>query len=61
MFGAAEFAFALAGAGRDPLVAEPAMELVDGIVTVPTGPGLGVIIDEDALERHTIHRTEIRL
>jgi len=61
MFGAAEFAFALGGAGRDPLVGEPAMELVDGMVTVPTGLGLGVIIDEDALERHTIHRTEIRL
>ena len=35
---------------RDGLVAEP-FDQVDGFVAVPTGPGLGIEIDEDAVRR----------
>jgi len=31
-----------------------ALELADGHVTVPTGPGLGVQIDTDLLEAHRV-------
>jgi muconate cycloisomerase len=59
MFGAAEFAFALNTVGADPLVPEPALVLRDGAVEMPTGPGLGVIVDEAALARHTIERVVV--
>ena len=41
------------------IVTEPAV-LEDGHVRVPTGPGLGVEIDRDALEDFTVLRTEVR-
>lgn len=59
MFGAAEFAFALDTVGSDPLVPESALVLKDGKVGLPTGPGLGVVVDEAALARSTIHRTVV--
>jgi D-galactarolactone cycloisomerase len=34
-----------------PLLAEP-IRAVDGVVTVPTGPGLGVTVNEEALRRY---------
>lgn len=37
---------------RDDLVS-PAVDLTDGVITVPSGPGLGVDIDDDVLERLT--------
>jgi O-succinylbenzoate synthase len=40
------------------IVTEPA-EVEDGHVRVPTGPGLGVEIDLDALERFTVAREEV--
>ena len=54
MMGAGEFVFGLNTVGPDPLV--PATEFVvrDGHVDVPTGPGLGIAIDEAALKRHTL-------
>lgn len=58
-FGAAEFAFGVGPKGPDPLVAEGAMSLRDGHVKVPTGPGLGLVLDEAALDRLTLHRVEI--
>jgi L-alanine-DL-glutamate epimerase-like enolase superfamily enzyme len=38
---------------RDDLLAKP-IQLVDGWVTIPDGPGLGVEIDRAALERFRI-------
>jgi muconate cycloisomerase len=59
-FGAAEFAFGVGPKGPDPLVAEGAMTLRNGHVDVPTGPGLGLVLDEAALDRLTLHRVEVR-
>ena len=58
-FGAAEFAFGVGPMGPDPLVAEGAMAIRDGAVEVPTGPGLGLTLDEAALDRLTLKRVEI--
>jgi o-succinylbenzoate synthase len=41
------------------IVAEPAV-LEDGHVRVPTGPGLGIEIDADALEEYTVAREVVR-
>lgn len=54
IFGAAEFVFGLGPAGPDPLIAENPFTIEDGCVQVPDGVGLGVTIDEKALERHTL-------
>lgn len=59
-FGAAEFAFGVGPKGPDPLVAEGAMSIKDGSVSVPTGPGLGLVLDEKALERMTLKRALVR-
>jgi o-succinylbenzoate synthase len=40
------------------IVTEPAV-LEDGHVRVPTGPGLGVEIDADALDAFTVHRARL--
>jgi muconate cycloisomerase len=58
--GAAEFVFGLNTTAPDPLVGETSFVVRDGHVDVPTGPGLGVTIDEAALDRHTLHRVEIK-
>lgn len=53
-FGAAEFVFGLGPAGPDPLIAENPFKIENGSVRVPEGPGLGVTIDEQALEHYTL-------
>ncbi|WP_164778172.1 enolase C-terminal domain-like protein [Mesorhizobium sp. M7A.F.Ca.US.006.01.1.1] len=58
-FGAAEFVFGVGTMGADPLVADGAMSIVDGAVTVPTGPGLGLTLDEAQLERMTLQTTVV--
>jgi muconate cycloisomerase len=60
MMGAGEFVFGLNTVGPDPLV--PATDFVvrDGHVDVPTGPGLGIVVDEAALERHTLRREIVK-
>lgn len=55
-FGAAEFVFGLGPLGRDPLSANDDFTIKDGAVRVPDGPGLGIILDEEALERMTLHK-----
>ena len=43
---------------RSPLLRELVRELpplVDGHVPIPTGPGLGVVLDEEVLERYRVH------
>jgi muconate cycloisomerase len=54
-FGAAEFVFGAGVLGDDPLVAEGALSIKDGKTIVPTGPGLGLTLDEAALKRMTLH------
>ena len=56
---AGEFVFGLGVIGPDPLVPEPKFTIQDGHTHVPNAPGLGVEIDEDALQRLTLHRAEI--
>lgn len=50
----AEFIFGLGVAGPDPLVGDSGFRIADGHVDVPTGPGLGVEIDEDAVAARTL-------
>jgi L-alanine-DL-glutamate epimerase-like enolase superfamily enzyme len=59
MMGAAEFVFGLNSTAADPLVAHTAFVVRDGHVDVPTGPGLGIVIDEAALAHHALHRVEV--
>lgn len=56
MFGAAEFAFGVGAMGPDPLVQDIGFTCKDGKVTVPTGPGLGLVLDEAVLEKLTLQK-----
>lgn len=40
-------------------IAEPRFVLVDGMIRVPQGPGLGVEVDPEALEAVTVQRIEL--
>ncbi|MEC7202207.1 MAG: enolase C-terminal domain-like protein [Pseudomonadota bacterium] len=59
MMPAGEFVFGLGVIGPDPLVPEPKFTIKNGKTRVPNAPGLGVEIDEDALQRLTLHRVEV--
>ena len=54
MMGAAEFVMGLNATSKDPLCPESDFRIRDGHVNVPTGPGLGVTIDEAALKKNTL-------
>ena len=54
MMGAAEFVMGLNTIGPDPIVPQTDFVIKDGHVNVPTGPGLGIIVDEAALKKHTL-------
>jgi len=41
-------------ASRDQMLAQPLLIDPDGCVTVPEHPGFGFVLDEDAIERHTV-------
>jgi L-alanine-DL-glutamate epimerase-like enolase superfamily enzyme len=51
---AGEFIFGLGVIGPDPLVPNTDFQVKDGHVRPPSGPGLGIIVDERALEAHTL-------
>lgn len=53
---AAEFIFGLGVLGPDPLVPETDFVIRDGHVTPPSRPGLGIAVDERAVERLTLKR-----
>ena len=53
---AAEFIFGLGALGPDPLVPETDFVIRDGHVTSPARPGLGITVDERAVERLTLRR-----
>lgn len=57
---AAEFIFGLGTLGPDPLVPETDFVIKNGHVTVPHGPGLGIPVDERAIERHTLKREVVK-
>lgn len=59
MIGAGEFVFGLNTNGADPLVPETDFVIKDGHVDVPTGPGLGITIDEAALKKNTLRRESV--
>jgi len=40
---------------------QPLLEMHDGVLNVPRGPGLGVVLDEDEIEPHVVERKVIRL
>ena len=54
MMGAAEFVMGLNTIGPDPIVPVTDFVVKDGHVSVPTGPGLGISVDEAALKKHTL-------
>lgn len=56
MMGAAEFVMGLNTIGPDPLAPVTDFVVKDGHVNVPTGPGLGITVDEAALKKHTLLR-----
>ena len=58
-FGAAEFAFGVGPLGPDPLVADGAMSIKDGKVSVPKGPGLGLTLDDKTLEKLTLKKVAV--
>jgi L-alanine-DL-glutamate epimerase-like enolase superfamily enzyme len=51
---AGEFIFGLGVIGPDPLVPETEFLVKDGDVRLPSGPGLGIAIDDKALETLTL-------
>lgn len=59
MMGAAEFVMGLNTTTKDPLCPESDFRIRDGHVDVPTGPGLGVVIDEALLRKHTLLRESV--
>jgi L-alanine-DL-glutamate epimerase-like enolase superfamily enzyme len=56
---AGEFIFGLGVIGPDPLVPETTFTVKDGHVTPPSGPGLGIKIDERALDTLTLLRETV--
>jgi L-alanine-DL-glutamate epimerase-like enolase superfamily enzyme len=57
---AAEFIFGLGVLGPDPLVPDTDFTIKDGHVTLPSRPGLGIVVDERAVERHTLKREVVK-
>jgi L-alanine-DL-glutamate epimerase-like enolase superfamily enzyme len=60
MMPAAEFAFGVGAIGADPLVPETDFVLADGHVAPPTRPGLGIALDDTAVERLTLRKEVVR-
>lgn len=54
MMGAAEFVMGLNTTAKDPLSPDSDFRVKDGHVDVPTGPGLGITIDEKLLKANTL-------
>lgn len=57
---AAEFIFGLGALGPDPLVPDTDFVIKDGHVAPPSRPGLGITVDERALERHALKREVVK-
>jgi muconate cycloisomerase len=59
MMGAGEFVFGLNATAKDPLSPDSDFAVREGHVDVPRGPGLGIAIDESALEKNTLLRERV--
>jgi L-alanine-DL-glutamate epimerase-like enolase superfamily enzyme len=59
IMGAAEFTFGLNTVAPDPLAPESDFVIRDGCVQVPSGPGLGIAIDEALLRRYTLRAEKV--
>ena len=57
---AAEFIFGLGALGPDPLVPDTDFVIKDGHVVPPNRPGLGIPVDERAVERYTLRREVVK-
>jgi L-alanine-DL-glutamate epimerase-like enolase superfamily enzyme len=57
---AAEFIFGLGALGPDPLVPDTDFVIKDGHVSPPSRPGLGIAVDERAVERHALKREVVK-
>lgn len=57
---AAEFIFGLGTLGPDPLVPDTDFVIRDGHVAPPNRPGLGIPVDDRAVERHTLKREVVK-
>ena len=57
---AAEFIFGLGVVGPDPLVPDTDFVIRDGYVSPPKRPGLGIAVDERAVERYTLKREVVK-
>jgi muconate cycloisomerase len=55
----AEFIFGLGVVDMDPLVGSTDFVIRDGHVRPPEGPGLGIEIDETAVDRLTLQSTTV--
>lgn len=57
---AAEFIFGLGTLGPDPLVPDTDFVIRDGHVDAPSRPGLGIPVDDRAVERHTLKKEVVK-
>jgi L-alanine-DL-glutamate epimerase-like enolase superfamily enzyme len=57
---AAEFIFGLGVLGPDPLAPDTEFVIRDGHVRPPSGPGLGITVDERAVARYTLKREVVQ-
>jgi L-alanine-DL-glutamate epimerase-like enolase superfamily enzyme len=57
---AGEFIFGLGVIGPDPLVPDTDFAVTEGHVRPPSGPGLGITIDDRALEERTLLKEVVR-
>jgi len=55
-----EFLYGVGGVKVDPLVPETDFAVKDGHVTVSTGPGLGIVVDDEAVRKNTLMYAEVR-
>jgi muconate cycloisomerase len=59
IFGSAEFDFGLGPIGRDLLVVDSGFAIKNGAAAVPQSPGLGIVLDEKVLDRHTLKKVVV--
>jgi L-alanine-DL-glutamate epimerase-like enolase superfamily enzyme len=57
---AGEFIFGLGVIGPDPLVPHTEFVVKDGYVVPPSGPGLGITVDEAALDALTLLKETVQ-
>jgi muconate cycloisomerase len=56
----AEFTMGLPEVAPDPIAPDPVIPLCNGECPVPSGPGLGAVVDETAVDKHAIERIRLQ-